>query len=106
MKRIFAPFVIATIFASVSASAFALSFSDQYGSSADSRFMTRTIVIDSHTRYLNVQHGETVTIRDGKKKINWTFDGLSTSFDLAKILPPVADTGHMVQVYIAPEPLN
>lgn len=103
MKTIFAPLLLACLFSS--ASAFALTTADQYGSAAHGQFTQRTIVIDSATRYVNVQHGETVTLRTGADTVSWTFDGIGTAFDLAKILPSV-HTDHMVEVYVAPEPLN
>ena len=106
MKNLFAPLFVATLFATASASAFALTDADRYGSAAAPQFMGRTIVVDSHTRYVNVQHGETVTIRAGDNSINWNFDGIGSTFDLAKILPVIANDGRMVTVYVAPEVLN
>ena len=106
MKTLFAPLLVSTLFATASASAFALTAADKYGSAAAPQFMGRTIVVDANTRYLNVQHGETVTIRTGSNSVNWTFDGIGSSFDLAKIIPAAADDGRMVKVYVAPEVLN
>lgn len=101
MKPVLASVLLATLFAS--SSAFALTFSDQYGSATSSSYTGRTIVIDSHTRYLNVQRGETVTIRDGANSIKWTFDGIGTAFTLAKIMPSAE---HPVKVFVAPESWN
>ena len=101
MKPLLAPLVLATLFAS--ASAFALTTADQYGSAAGPQFTQRTIVIDSHTRYVNVKHGETVTIKNGADSVNWYFDGLSVVFDLAKIMPAAAANGQMVRVYVEPD---
>lgn len=101
MKTIVAPMLLASLFAGASASAFALTSADQYGSAAGSQFTQRTIVIDGSTRYLNVQHGETITIRDGDTTISWHFDGIDGAFDLSKILP--AASGQKVEVYVAPE---
>ena len=103
MKTIFAPMLLATLFASTSA--FAITTADQYGSAAPVQATQRTIVIDGATRYVNVQHGETVTLRAGADTVNWTFDGLKSAFDLAKVLP-AAHTEHMVEVYVAPAILN
>ena len=97
MKTIFAPLLLATLLASTSA--YALTTADQYGSTSTAQFPQRTIVIDSATHYFNVQHGETVTIRDGADTISWTFDGLDTAFDLARILPAAAH--QKVEVYVA-----
>ena len=99
MKTLYAPLLIATLFAS--ASAFALTVADEYGSAAGAVHTQRTIVIDASTRHVNVQHGETVTIRDGDLMINWTFDGIAPAFDLSTILPAAMD--HKVEVYVAPE---
>ena len=104
MKSIFAPLLLASLFAS--ASAFALTVADQYGSAAGPQFTQRTIVVDGHTRYVNVKHGETVTIKNGSDSINWTFDGLNVTFELAKIMPAAAANGQMVRVYVEPDLLN
>jgi hypothetical protein len=104
MKAILAPLLLATLLAS--ASAFALTAADQYGSAAGPQFMQRTIIVDSHTRYVNVKHGETVTIRSGNDSISWYFDGIGATFDLAKIMPAAAASGLMVRVYVEPEPLG
>lgn len=69
----------------LSASAFALTPADQYGTAAATSVAQRTIVIDSQTRYVNVKHGETVTLRDGANSVKWYFDGLNGSFALSKI---------------------
>ena len=103
MKTLFVPLLLASLFAS--ASAFALTASDRYGSPAAPAFTGRTIVIDSHTSYVNVQHGETVTIRAGADSISWNFDGNGSTFDLAQIMP-AAMTAQPVKVYVAPAVLN
>ena len=103
MKTLLTPLLLATLLAGASVSAFALTTADQYGSAAGSQFTGRTIVIDSKTRYVNVQHGETVTLRAGDQTISWNFDGISQAFDLSKILPAVAASGQKVEVYVAPD---
>lgn len=100
MKNFFAPLMLATLLAGSSIAAYAFSPADQYGSSAVVGFSGRTIVIDSHTRYINVMHGETVTIRNGETSITWYFDGIGSSFPLSKIMPTA---GPAVEVYVAPE---
>lgn len=100
MKTIFTSLVVATVFASTNA--FALTNADQYGSAAGPQFTQRTIVIDSKTPYVNVKHGETVTIRNGNDSINWYFDGIAGAFDLSKIMPAAA-SGHKVEVYVEAE---
>lgn len=100
MKIFFAPFLLATLLAGSSIAAYAFSPADQYGSAATASFAGRTIVIDSHTRYINVMHGETVTIRNGASSITWYFDGIGSAFSLSKIMPAA---GPDIQVYVAPE---
>jgi len=106
MKNHLAPMLLATagatIVAASSAGAFALTDADHYGVAANARFTQRTIVIDDSTRWVNVMHGETVTIRKGDTAIAWYFDGLDSAFALSKILP-AADGGKPVEVYVAPE---
>jgi hypothetical protein len=68
------------------ASAFALTPADQYGTATAPQFAQRTIVVDSNTKYVNVKHGETVTLRDGANSVSWYFDGVNGSFALSKIL--------------------
>lgn len=103
MKTLLSPLLIASLIAS--SSAFALTIADQYGSAVDTQFSGRTVVIGTNTRYVNVMHGETVTIRNGDQSICWNFDGISTAFMLSKILP--ASPGEKtIEVYVAPEPLN
>lgn len=102
MKKFFAPLLIATLSAGVSASAFALTPTDQYGSAVMSNAAQRTVVVNDKTRFINVKHGETVTIRDGENSVSWTFDGTGGAFDLSKILP-AAGAGHAIEVYVEPE---
>lgn len=101
-----APLFIAVAFAS--SSAYALTTADQYGSAVNPQFTQRTIVVDASTRYVNVKHGETVTIQDGDQSVSWNFDGLRPSFMLSTILPAAAavKTRKPVQVYVAPEVLE
>lgn len=97
------PILIAALLAS--ANVLALSLSDQYGSAAGPGFTGRTITVDGTTRYINVQRGETVTIRDGDQVVSWRFDGLNATFPLSKILPAAANE-RPVRVYVAPRPLG
>ena len=100
MKHFAAPMLLATILAGASVAAYAITPADQYGSAATAGFASRTIVVDSHTRYINVMHGETVTIRDGDTSVTWYFDGIGSAFDLSKIMPAGRQA---VEVYVAPE---
>lgn len=63
---------------------------------------TRTVNIDSTTRYLNVTRFDTVKINVGGKSVTWKFDTLGTpSFPLASIIPEAKG----VTVYVAESPL-
>lgn len=103
LSPLVAPLFLAVAFAS--SSAYALTTADQYGSAVNPQYTQRTIVVDANTRFVNVKHGETVTIKDGDESVSWNFDGLRPSFMLSTILPAAA-TGKPVQVYVAPEVLE
>lgn len=103
LSPLVAPLFLAVAFAS--SSAYALTTADQYGSAVNPQYTQRTIVVDANTRFVNVKHGETVTIKDGAETVSWNFDGLRPSFKLSTILPAAA-TGKPVQVYVAPEVLE
>jgi hypothetical protein len=98
--------IIASLFLTASctlgASAFALTPADQYGTAATAQFAQRTIVVGSNTKYVNVKHGETVTIRDGANSVNWYFDGVSGAFALSKILS-APDLNPNVTIYVEAE---
>ncbi|MFL6710046.1 MAG: CzcE family metal-binding protein [Massilia sp.] len=103
MKRFhatFAPFALATVLAASSVAAHAVTMSDEYGSAATGGVSNRTIVVDGSTRYINVMHGETVTIRNGDASVTWYFDGIAGAFSLSKILPAASPA---VEIYVAPE---
>jgi hypothetical protein len=100
MKHFFAPMLLATLLAGSSVAAYAFTDADEYGSAATAGFANRTIIIDSHTRYINVMHGETVTISNGQNSVTWHFDGIGSAFELSKIMPAASQA---VEVYVAPE---
>lgn len=63
---------------------------------------TRTIEITPQTRHINVTQLESVQLKLGEQRVNWTFDTLSTrAFPLAAIVPGAGE----VTVYVAPSPL-
>jgi hypothetical protein len=97
--KIVSAFALAASLA-VSASAFALTPSDLYGSPANGSAASRQITIDSHTHYINVKHGDTVTFTNGTDTVTWYFDGISSEIPLAKIFPAAAPT---IEVYIEPD---
>ncbi|MDN4055091.1 CzcE family metal-binding protein [Massilia sp. YIM B02763] len=77
-----------------------------YGMPAPADAASRTIVLDDHARYANVNDGETVRFVHGDHSFAWTFntvqrDGVAP---LDKIAPQ--DFGvDGAKVYIAPNPL-
>ncbi|WP_263772148.1 CzcE family metal-binding protein [Propionivibrio soli] len=55
----------------------------------------RTVTVDSQTKYINVERGETVTINAGGKTVTWKFDTPyqgSIAFPLSKIVPEAGGT--------------
>ncbi|MFT5643041.1 MAG: hypothetical protein ACI83P_000577 [Janthinobacterium sp.] len=90
-----------------SASAFSqpLQRVDQFGDAAPVSAATRTIVITSSTKYVNVTAGETINFIVGDKSFAWTFDGTSHSaFNLERVSPANLINNKIV-VYIAPNTL-
>lgn len=85
-----------------STSAFALTQSDLYGSPATGASPQRQVLIDSHTRYVNVKHGDVVTFSNGMKMVTWYFDGIDSVVPLSKIFPAAGATQD-VQIYVEPE---
>lgn len=76
-----------------------------YGEAAQSSAVTREILIDPNTRYVNVKQGEIVNFDVGGKTFAWHFNGKPNvrAFDLRDIAPP--DTlDRPVTVYVAVDP--
>lgn len=77
-----------------------------YGSQVPATFAARTIVINSDTKWVNVENGETVQFSIGGQSFTWnvsTFPG-ATSFDLSKIAPAGVKLSN-IRVYVAANPL-
>lgn len=90
-----------------STSAFALTPADQYGSPATPVTAGRVVNVDSNTRYINVKHGEAVTVNENGKSVTWYFDGVAPSFKLSRILPDAqGEGGKDVQIFVEPEVLS
>jgi len=75
------------------------------GDRAPPRAATKSIVIQSDTRWVNVTGGDTVKFVAGDKTFAWAFNVASNirSFDLNRVAPP-GMLDHRVVVYIAPDP--
>jgi hypothetical protein len=77
-----------------------------YGMPAPLDAASRTIVLDDHARYVNVNDGETVRFVHGGRSFAWTFNTVQR--DGVAALDKLAPQGFGVdgaQVYIAPNPL-
>lgn len=85
----------------VSLPAFALTPSDYFGTEVRAATGSRTITIDRHTRYVNVDHRETVTFVLAGKSVSWHFDGISSRFPLSKIVELDASQRD-IEIYVAP----
>lgn len=110
MKTAITRSTLAATFALVFAAAAHAAPADQgpaaYGETAPTGAATRTIVLGDHTRYINVNDGETARFVHGDQSFTWTFDtvGRDAVTKLGKIAPAgFGDAG--AKVYIAPNPL-
>lgn len=86
----------------MSLSASALTLGDRYGSASSGIAAARVVEITSATRYVNVNHGDTVTFRNGGDTVTWTFDGLAQAVPLSAIFAN-AGAAAGVLVYVTPE---
>ena len=76
------------------------------GTAAPMRNGDRQIVLTGNTKYVNVEHGETVKFVADGKAFAWNFDTIGTpTFQLAEIAPAGLAVG-AVRVYIAPGALD
>lgn len=77
-----------------------------YGNAAPEKSASRVITLGADSKYINVDNGETVTIRVNGKAITWTFYTFPTIFsvDLHMIAPQDVAAG-AIRVYIADNPL-
>jgi hypothetical protein len=70
------------------------------GESAPTISAGRTIVLDSSTKWANVDHGETVKFVINGQEFAVTFDGVAEPVDLRQFAPAgVLD--HQVEIYVA-----
>ena len=77
-----------------------------YGSIVTGVEADRQITINTDTKWVNVNDGDTVAFNVNGKSFTWHFDTLhgQDHFDLAKIAPAGVDVG-MVTVYVDSNPL-
>lgn len=87
--------------------------SDAYGSpvrteivTSNARFIDREIRVGPNTRWVNVEHNDTVKFVAGGETFEWKFDTreASTQFPLSRIAPPEVPVARNVMVYVSPEP--
>lgn len=65
---------------------------------------TRTIAVDSGSRYLTVTRGDTVTFVNGAKRFTWVFDTYEKApIRLSRIAPSDFGSGHLT-VYVVSHP--
>ena len=83
--------------------ALAVPVDQDFGSASDDRSADRVIKIAPDAKWVNVAEGETVTFIDeaSGKSFAWKFDTIVKVFDLAKVAPEGALTGHHVDAYVA-----
>jgi len=96
----------AFVFAAAAHAAPAAEGAAAYGETAPASAATRTIVLGDHTRYINVNDGDTARFVHGDKSFTWTFDTVHRDgvTQLSKIAPEgFGDDG--AKIYIAPNPL-
>ncbi|MGZ3236038.1 MAG: CzcE family metal-binding protein [Burkholderiaceae bacterium] len=75
-----------------------------WGDSAPLSAATRTIVIDSNTKYVNVEGGEIVKFIAGDKTFAWAFAPQGGAyFELNKIAPPGALDHRVMAASTVPE---
>ena len=90
---------LAATFAGALASApsFALTQADLNGSAQPDATASRTVAVNSGTRWINVKHGETVSfVVDGTQPVTWNFSGVDAKVDLPEIVPGAS----RVSVYV------
>src|SRR5476649_1058393 len=99
--KLLVPAVASIALCVASLSALAITNADYYGEAAIPAAAVRTIDIGPNTRWVNVEHGETVKFVANGQEFAWDFDGTLPSFDLKQIAPQGAiDRG--LSVYVAP----
>jgi hypothetical protein len=106
MKAIFASSTLVAALALAGAAHAAPADRNAFGTPAAADAAVRTVVLGDHTRYINVNDGETVRFVHGDRSFTWNFDtvGRDGVAALGRIAPmDFGDAG--AQVYIAPNPL-
>ena len=94
------PVLAALTLASASALA-RLSDADALGSAAQPTMAGRTVVIGPKTPWVTVEQGEIVRFVSNGQEFAWTFNGLSSSFDLKRVAPAGA-LERSLTVYVWP----
>jgi hypothetical protein len=86
------------------APSYAFTQADEYGAKApDEATPDRVITVDSGTRWVNVNYGETVKFivkgTNGEQDFAWRFDGLDEHMALSAI-DPEANLGRDIKIYV------
>ncbi len=100
--RLFVPAVAALTLSAASFAAIATATeADMFGKPAQASAAQRTISIDPKTRWITVERGEVVKFVANGQEFAWSFDGMSSSFDLDRIAPSGTLDRHL-KVYVWP----
>jgi hypothetical protein len=104
-KSSFAAIAATLLIAAASLNAHAVEADGFNGTPATANAAVRTIKVDSQTKWVNVQRGETVNFVGPNGSFAWTFDTLrpETNFNLAEIAPSSIKV-QGVKVYVAKSP--
>ena len=105
VKKLFATVVIASATILASSAALAIHTVQPFGNQVADSVVARTIELDSNTKSVNIEQGETVKFVFGNKSFAWNFNTLSTTpFKMAKIAP-LNPSIKDVQIYVSRNPI-
>jgi len=100
--KLFVPILAALALSGANSGAFAkVTDADMLGKPAPLSAAQRTIVINPGTKWITVERGEVVRFEANNQEFAWTFDAMSSSFDMNRIAPAGALDRKLV-VYVWP----
>jgi Cu/Ag efflux protein CusF len=101
MKRLISTLASLTLSAASLTTTAKVTEADMLGNAAQPSAAQRTIVIDNKTKWITVEHDEVVRFLSNSQEFAWTFQGMSSSFELNKIAPAGA-LDRALTVYVWP----
>jgi len=105
MKKLFATVLITSATLFVSSAAIAVHTTEPYGNQSIESMAQRTIKLDSKTKSVQIQQGETVKFVFEGKSFVWQFNTLNTNtFKFAEIAPSDMNVKN-IQVYLTRNPM-